>query len=251
VDWNKEHRRNTAMGVKDLPDWFAELAVLENPIRREFHLLTLLSASRPTALKASKVEHLDLERRVLHIPGPKGGEDRAFDIPLSRQMICSLMRVIRLGRAAHPFEAQTWLFPAESASGHIAESKEDREDLSKWGNDLRQTFRTLATVAKVSSVDAKLLMNHAIPGVNEGYITREKIVEDHLRAQQQAFSDVIFRSIRADLDKPGALRDWLGPRGARKTIEAVHGVASEVAPKREPKPKKTPKRQKTTRRLAA
>lgn len=251
VDWNKEHRRNTAMGVKDLPDWFAELAVLENPIRREFHLLTLLSASRPAALKASKVEHLDLQRRVLHIPSPKGGEERAFDIPLSRQMICALMRVMRLGRASYPFEAQTWLFPADSASGHIAESKEDRGDLSKWGNDLRQTFRTLATIAKVSGVDAKLLMNHAIPGVNEGYITREKIVEDHLRAQQQAFSDVIFRAIQADVKKPGVLRDWLGPRGARKTIQATHRLASETQRKQEPKTKKAPQKRKSARRLAA
>ncbi|SFQ26483.1 hypothetical protein SAMN05216330_12215 [Bradyrhizobium sp. Ghvi] len=38
--------------------------------------------------------------------------------------------------------------------------------LSKWGNDLRQTVRTIATAVGVSEVGAKLLMNHAIPGVN-------------------------------------------------------------------------------------
>ena len=31
---------------------------------------------------------------------------------------------------------------ADSQSGHIIEHKEKRSDLSKWGNDLRQTFRT-------------------------------------------------------------------------------------------------------------
>lgn len=219
VDWNPEERRNTAMGLKDLPGWFSEMAALDNPIRREFHLLTLLSGSRPTALKTARVEHLDLRRRVLHIPTPKGGGKRAFDIPLSRQMILSLVRAMRFGRFLHPFEAQTWLFPADSANGHMAESKEDREDLSKWGNDLRQTFRTLAAVAKISPVDAKLLMNHAIPGVNEGYITREKIVEDHLRAQQQAISDTILGAVRADSAKPGALRAWLGPRATHMAIE--------------------------------
>jgi hypothetical protein len=45
------------------------------------------------------------------------------------------------------------------------EQKEDRATLSKWGNDLRQSFRTIATAAGVSEFDAKLLMNHAIPGV--------------------------------------------------------------------------------------
>jgi integrase len=160
VDWNEEKRRNTAMGLKDLPGWFAELAAMENPIRREFHLFTLLSGCRPTALKNAGVAHLDLQRRVLHIASPKGGEERAFDIPLSRQMIACLVRVVRYGRSTHPIESQTWLFPAESKSGHLAESKEDRDDLSKWGNDLRQTFRTLATIAKVSPVDAKRSRNN-------------------------------------------------------------------------------------------
>lgn len=35
---------------------------------------------------------------MLQIPKPKGGAKRAFDIPLSRQMILCLVRVIRLGR---------------------------------------------------------------------------------------------------------------------------------------------------------
>ncbi|MFX9042824.1 integrase, partial [Acinetobacter baumannii] len=77
---------------------------------REFHLFTLLSASRPTALKEARLEHLDLRRRVLHIPRPKGGADRAFDIPLSRQAINCLMRSIRFGRQMHPYEAKDWLF---------------------------------------------------------------------------------------------------------------------------------------------
>jgi hypothetical protein len=101
----------------------------------------------------------------------------------------------------------------------MAEGKEDRGELSKWGNDLRQSYRTLAAIARVSEVDAKLLMNHAIPGVNSGYITRHKLLEDHLRSQQQAISDVIFKPIRADVAKPGAVRAWLGPHATRKAIE--------------------------------
>ena len=102
VDWNAEERRNTAMGVKDLPDWFNELAAIENPIRREFHLFTLLSGSRPTALKTANPEHFDLKRRVLHIPTPKGGSKRAIDIPLSRHIILCLVRTIRYSRLMHP-----------------------------------------------------------------------------------------------------------------------------------------------------
>ncbi|QOF73356.1 integrase arm-type DNA-binding domain-containing protein [Aminobacter sp. SR38] len=218
VDWNHEKRRDTGMGMADLKAWFVEAAKLDNPIRREFHLFTLLSASRPTALKEARLEHLDLRRRVLHIPRPKGGADRAFDIPLSRQMINCLMRSIRCGRQMHPYEANYWLFPADGADGHLVEHKEDRAALSKWGNELRQTYRTVATPAGVSELDARMLMNHSVPGVNSGYITRHKLLEDHLRGQQQAISNTIFSTLGNALTAQPELRDWLGLGAARRQI---------------------------------
>jgi hypothetical protein len=38
-------------------------------------------------------------------------------------------------------------------------------------------------------------MNHSIPGVNAGYITRHKLPEDHLRRQQQAISSAVFAAL--------------------------------------------------------
>ncbi|MBB3810108.1 integrase arm-type DNA-binding domain-containing protein [Pseudochelatococcus contaminans] len=218
IDWNGEKRRDTGMGLTDLKGWFIELGAIDNPIRREFHLFTLLSACRPAALKEAKPIHLDLRRRVLQVPRPKGGADRAFDIPLSRQMILCLMRAMHFGRQMHPFEAKEWIFPADSADGHLVEQKEDRATLSKWGNDLRQTFRTVATPAGVSELDARMLMNHSIPGVNAGYITRHKLLEDHLRAQQQAISDIILKTVGDAVTKDAGLRDWLGKGATRRSI---------------------------------
>jgi site-specific recombinase XerD len=215
VDWNHEERRDTGMGASDVKGWFTELAALENPVRREFHLFTLLSGSRPTALQEVKPSHIDFRRRTLHISKPKGGSKRAFDIPLSREMILCLIRTLRFGRKMYPTQAQKWVFPADSESGHIAETREDRDTLSKWGNDLRQTFRTIATAAGVSEFDAKLLMNHSIPGVNAGYVTRHKLLEDHLRSQQQAISTAVLSALGKSLTEDAALRDWLG-RGASR-----------------------------------
>jgi integrase len=217
VDWNEEKRRDTGMGISDLKEWFGELAVLENPVRREFHLLTLLSGSRTTALQQVRSSQIDFHRRTLHIEKPKGGRKRSFDIPLSREMIFCLIRAIRFGRQMYPLQSQKWVFPGDSESGHLAETKEDRETLSKWGNDLRQTFRTIATTAGVSEFDAKLLMNHSIPGVNAGYVTRHKLLEDHLRSQQQAISTAVFSALGKLLTEEPALRDWLG-RGASRRV---------------------------------
>jgi integrase len=91
------------MGLNELQAWFGELAKVANPIRREFHLFTLLSGSRPDALSKARVQDINFKRRTLHLPSPKGGSKRAFDIPLSRPMVRCLVRAIRAGRVAIRF----------------------------------------------------------------------------------------------------------------------------------------------------
>ena len=131
-----------------------------------------------------------------------------------------LVRALRYSRVLYPHLSREWVFPAESSSGHMSEQREERSELSKWGNDLRQSYRTLATVAGLSEIDAKLLMNHAIPGVNSGYITRHKLLEDHLRAQQQAISSVIFAPVTPQISKSEVLSGWLGAGVARRVTAA-------------------------------
>lgn len=210
VDWNPEHRRDTAMGVADLPAWFEQLAVIANPVRREFQLLMILSGSRPEALKTVRVADLNLRERVLHIRNPKGGAAKAFDIPLSRAMMEAVFRLRRIAPIIYPEAGRVWLFPSDSPSGHLEEHKEKRTVLSHWGNDLRQTYRTLGQAAEISEVDMHLLMNHALPGVNPGYITRSKLMRDHLRAQQEKLSMFILSGVVGRGRRPSAeLSRWL------------------------------------------
>jgi integrase len=216
VDWNSEKRRNTALGLNELPPWVGELRALENPIRREFHWFLLLSGSRPYALKRARIEHIDFRSRILHIPKPKGGEIRAFDIPLSRTMIRCLVRVIRLGRVLHQTKGREWLFPADSESGHLVEHKEDRANLVKWGNDLRQTYRTVAQTVGVADLDIHLLMIHSVIGVNAGYINRNKLLRDHLRHQQEMISCKIV--------------DTLQPRSRSFDEGRLRGLCSRLVP---------------------
>jgi integrase len=215
IDWNKEHRRKTGMGPNDISGWLKELRAMDNPVRQEFHLLTLFSGSRPTALKNLHIEHIDLQQRMIHIPKPKGGEAKAFDIPLSRPMIRCIIRVIRWGRIMYPEQAKSWVFPADSKSGHLVEHKEERGLLSKWGNDLRQSYRTLAQAAGVSELDVHLLMNHSLPGVNAGYITRDRLLRDHLRHQQQRISELLVHNAAVKRD-PSLVR-WLGSSKVEKS----------------------------------
>jgi hypothetical protein len=45
-------------------------------------------------------------------------------------------------------------------------------------------------------------MNHSIPGVNAGYITRNKLLSDHLRHQQEAISRRMLEAGRSRPSEP-------------------------------------------------
>jgi hypothetical protein len=60
----------------------------------------------------------------------------------------------------------------------------------------------MGQIAGVNDLDMHLLMNHSLPGVNAGYITRNKLSETHLLPCQQAISSLILKSgKRADRNK--------------------------------------------------
>lgn len=192
VEWNQEHRSQKGMALRDLAAWEAQRLRLPNPIRQEFHLMMLLSGSRPDALRRARAEHIDVRRRVLHMPKPKGGAKRAFDIPLSRPMLRSLWRARRASRLLQP--GTPWLFAAlDTPTGHITETKEKK--LAKHGKALRETYRTVAAEVGLDVISAKLLMNHSLGGdVNSGYITRSALLP-HLISQQERISERVVAAL--------------------------------------------------------
>jgi len=171
-----------------LAPWHELLRRLPCPVRQEYHLFMLLSACRREALASARWEHLDVRRRALRVPKPKGGTARAFDLPLSREMLRCLARARRAGRRLCP--GSPWIFPSvTSRSGHIEECKE--KNGLKTGHALRHTWRTLAQEAGVTELDAKLIMNHTIPGANAGYLSRSALWP-HLLAAQEKVSQFIM-----------------------------------------------------------
>ncbi|WP_372625062.1 integrase arm-type DNA-binding domain-containing protein [Falsiroseomonas sp.] len=209
VRFNREQRRKTGMEAGELAAWHKALAALHeqaplpgerhgltgdparrdrkgNAVRREFHLLCLLSGSRPDALARARWEHLDMRRRALHFPSPKGGPSRAFDVPLSRHMLVCLARARWAGRLLHPAAAaRAWIFPAASKPGHIVEWREERADLPKWGMDLRQSYVIAAEHLDISERLLKRLLNHATQDVTMGYGDRTRIWAQLLAAQER------------------------------------------------------------------
>jgi hypothetical protein len=63
-------------------------------------------------------------------------------------------------------------------------------------------------------------MNHAITGVNAGYITRNKLLNGHLRQQQEAISRMIVAAQPGRKYDKIALASWLS-RPTRKLVDAL------------------------------
>ena len=192
VNWFKEPRYEPALKLEALRDWHEAVTKLENAVRRDFLLVALFSGMRRTSVAEMRWEHVDLTRRVLRVPNPKGGADRAFDLPLSSELVKILAR--RLAEhdklVAGKERLRPWVFPSQSATGHLSEPRE--EGVPGTVHDLRRMFITVGVHAlKLHPYDVKLLVNHALRGdVTAGYVAASV---EQLRAPMQAITDELKR----------------------------------------------------------
>jgi integrase len=198
--YHRERARESGMGAKDLPTWWAQLEQLPNPIRREMHLFMLLSGLRRQDVLTARWDNLDEGRKALRIPAPKGGTERAFDLPLSDPMLACLKRTKAAGNTFFPEQSRIWVFPAET--GHVAEVKEEGKlKLSHTGHALRHSFRTLAAAAGIDRLRLKILMNHALDrDVTDSY-TNVPALFDSLMDAQRRISTFIVTNMITDQTK--------------------------------------------------
>lgn len=190
--------RKTAMGPDDLPEWNEQRLSLGNDVRSAYHLFMLLSAMRRSALSSARWEHLDVKGRVLHVPSPKGGSVRAFDLPLSRRMLWVLAKARKAGQKANEALAAEWIFPAtcrksKSASGHISEVKEKNGMAA--GHALRHTWAAMARLAGCSDFASHKIMNHAITGVHDNYGNGDAAIWPYLLAEQEKVSAFVWKAL--------------------------------------------------------
>lgn len=215
VDWYPERRREAAIPSALLPQWWREVEALKNPVRRDLYKLMLLTGLRRETAVSIRLEDIDLEARTLRVPRPKGGEARAFTIPLSDALVRIIRERIadneasrlkrnekRLQRRQEPFPASPWLFPANSASGHVSEPKPGVRDgfsVPFTPHGLRHTYISAATAAGVHPYQLKLLTNHALPrsDVTAGYVRADV---EALRPAQERITALLLELLEA---RPG------------------------------------------------
>lgn len=188
VDFHGLKRRKVDANTERLRTW-GEAVLKLHPVRRDLHLMMMLTGLRRTSACEARVEHVDLDGGRLRIPNPKGGTQRAFDVPLSTPLRDLLGQ--RLAESPRLHRNSPWLFPAESKSGHVAE-------VAQWelgglhGHALRHCFSTLAVQAGVPLLELKYLLNHAANNVTMGYI---HVGSEHLQAYQEKASRYILEAL--------------------------------------------------------
>ncbi|MCL1526728.1 tyrosine-type recombinase/integrase [Xanthomonas nasturtii] len=188
VDYHGLRRRKVDAPTDRLRAWGKAVLGL-HPVRRDLHLFMVLTGMRRTSACEARASDLDLASGRLHVPKPKGGSSRAFDLPLSGPLADLLGHRVEENPRLH--RKTPWLFPAESKSGHVAEVAQHELD-GLTGHALRHTFATLAVQAGVPLLELKYLLNHAASNVTMGYI---HVGPEHLRKHQETASRYILEQL--------------------------------------------------------
>jgi integrase len=209
--------------IEDLSSWYERVQTL-TPVRRDLRLFTLFTGMRNGAARLARWEHIDLDRGSLFVPKPKGGEKRAFTLPLAP----GLVKMLRQRQRQNEIEFGIfggdggWVFPSVSREGAmpgsrrrvrdedaplsrvipVAESKERRKDETgarvrylQGQHTSRRTFLTVATEIGISELDRHVLANHAFgrQTVNASYIAQSF---DHLRDCATKIEAALWERIR-------------------------------------------------------
>ena len=190
VTFNKERSSNRVIMPEDLADWWARVQALPNPLRRDMHKLGLLSGLRPGTLVGIRRDWVRLDAPAISIPRMKSG--RSFDLPLSAHMVEVVRHAMATGDVLFP--GAPWLFPSRSTKTFevIATQVWKEKALpSETGHILRHTYRTVAQGVGVDKVNARLLLDHTVPGI-EGVYIHERALFDTLLAEQERMTAAIL-----------------------------------------------------------
>lgn len=182
--WKKEKPRKAIPWPK-LPAWAAKVNGLSNPIRRDLLWTILLCGFRNEDARTIRWEHVNLGRapivvgdaevapNSIHRPKPKGGEDRAYTVPLSSTMVELLKRRREENRILFG-DDRGWVFPSRDNKGNVTHVKEAKvQDYVKGADGklskrtalpsphrLRHTFSSAGHDLCIPRLVVKILMNH-------------------------------------------------------------------------------------------
>ena len=173
--WFDLPRREGCVRGDDLPKFYAAVSNLPNPVARDFILLMLFTGLRRREAASLRWDDVDFAGGVIRLPAARTKSGRKFDVPMS-----TFVKDLLIARRA--IGNMEFVFPADSASGHIEEPKAPLRlvkgacGIEVSAHDLRRTFLSVAERC-VSGIALKALANHSIGDrdVTQGYVQLSQI----------------------------------------------------------------------------
>jgi integrase len=160
--WFKVYRREGYVKADEMAKFYAAVQALPNPVARDYLTLLLFTGLRRREAAALRWTDVDMAARTIKISAPGTKGKRTLDLPISDVVYNVLMERQRLGR-------ETFIFPADAASGHLTEPKSHLAAIARATgikvtcHDLRRTFTTNAEHAGISHLAITMLTGHAPP----------------------------------------------------------------------------------------
>ncbi|QGY40912.1 tyrosine-type recombinase/integrase [Pseudodesulfovibrio cashew] len=184
VRMNKEKARDWALSHDEIRDLWERIENNDDRIRAECWALMLSTGLRSMSARSARWEHLS-EEGVLHVPTPKGGADRAYDLPIPKGMYERLMSLKSLcAPLASPF-----IFPSPNSKHGFVNIRRE-ESMPYSPHQARHTFRNLAVEAGVDFTTTALVMNHKVPHVSFSYISRSHLMGELLHAVEAVWEKI-------------------------------------------------------------
>lgn len=210
------------LDAQGLPAWYAKVQAL-SPVRRDLQLFCLFTGMRSEAARSVRWEHVnvtskairvgdvDVPASALYVAKPKGGEERAFVLPLPATVVTMLKERRKQnadifgphgGDAGYAFPSLTRAAPFEVQP--LAEPKEYRiDEAGKRAQHLpglhvlRRTYLAVAQESGVTELDRSVLANHTYgrKSVNETYI---KQAFAHLASEQSKIEAALWARLKPE-----------------------------------------------------
>ena len=200
IELNPEKPSEEMVPLELLPAWYNAVMATSDPIRRDAALFIMFTGLRKKSALSLLREHVNLENRCVFIPQPKGGERRAFYLPLSDFLVDLVKRRLECPVAADLFPGTLHLFPGERRKhtelGFLDDVTFNNDEFLKQfsSKDYRHSYQSYALAAGLLPTDVKFLVNHKM--ANQDITFRyAKALLDPLREQQQKVTDFILEQI--------------------------------------------------------
>jgi integrase len=181
-----------------LGEWYKAVVRLENIAARDFFLVVALTGMRRTETLTLRWENVNLQERMIFVPGEITKNHRDHHLPMS-DFLFDLLR-----ERHHNCRDSQWVFPGRGR-GRFSDFRQALQEVrAKSGcqftvHDLRRTFLTMAEKLEIPHAAIKKLANHC--GGND--LTLNYIVQDpeRLRAHVNKISNEFVRLFGADIDE--------------------------------------------------